>query len=173
MRTPRCPGKQSSQRLNWASGGGDPHTTSGMNCREPLSHHWLRFLESLLGARGPLSCLCLPVSDPQELPRQELTCVILQRNTFLAQRSQGAHPESHSQAAANRQPGLPISGCSDLRRPAASRPGTAGAIVSDQILFLTHRSQLRRPGWPFSHLAVPTLPTQGEGNGEMHPRRKQ
>lgn len=77
---------------------------------------------------------------------------------ILAQRSQGARPESHSQGAAASQPALLISDCSGLRRPDALHPG------APRPLFLTkccsrNRSQLRRSGWPFSRLAVSVLPT--------------
>lgn len=54
---------------------------------------------------------------------------------ILAQRSQGARPESHSQGAAARQPALLISDCSELRRPDALHPGAPRAIVPDQMLF--------------------------------------
>lgn len=82
----------------------------------------------------------------------------------MAQRNQGACPESHSQGAADRQPGRLISDGRELRRPAALHPGAPRTIVSDQMLFPKHRSQLRRSGRPFSRLAAcaAMLPTQGE-----------
>lgn len=82
----------------------------------------------------------------------------------MAQRNQGACPESHSQGAADRQPGWLISDGRELRRPVALHPGAPRTIVSDQMLFPKHRSQLRRSGRPFSRLAACAAmpPTQGE-----------